>query len=79
MDLQLSHRDNLMRAVETGQLDQLEHRNAVLGLDPDTTAMSQQVSAPSRLFRYDPTHPMAGTFWVLVKSGSPTDGWEQIS
>ena len=34
VDLQLSHRDNLMSAVETGHLEPLEHRYAVLGLAP---------------------------------------------
>ena len=73
---QLSHRDSIMRTVETGQLDQLEGRKAILGKEIGDSP--DQKPVPS-LYRYDAAHPVPGSYYVPTRSGSPVDEWQKIA
>ena len=77
MELQLSHRGNVMRTVETGQLDQLEHCKAVLGEEVGGSPNQKPVPTTS-LYRYDAAHPVPGSYWTPI-NGSLTDDWQRIA
>lgn len=81
---QLSHRENVMRAVETGQYDQLEHYNTVsrmaVGLGPETGQPEPERDLRQHgVVMYDPAHPLVGRqYTVPIHQASAVDDWKLV-